>query len=44
VRGEYRPPVPSSSASLSTRGAPYGDTYRANDYNTRSERYDIPCK
>ena len=44
MRTEYRPPSPPSLAPLSVRGDPYGDIYRANDYNTRSERYDIPCK
>ena len=44
MRSEYRPPSPSLLASLSVRVDPYADTYRGNDYNTRSERYDIPCK
>ena len=44
IRNEYRPPSPSSLASLSVRVDPYGDLYRGNDYDTRSERYDIPCK
>jgi len=41
MRGEYRPPTPPSLASLSVRTDPYGDIYRANDYGSRSERYDI---
>ncbi len=44
MRGEYRSPTPPSVANLVVRGDPYGDIYRANDYGTRSERYDIPCK
>ena len=44
MRDEYRPPSPLSLAPLSVRGDPYGDVYRANDYGTHPERYDIPCK
>jgi hypothetical protein len=44
MRNEYRSPTPPSLASLSVRGDSYGDIYRANDYATRSERYDITCK
>ncbi|CAF0837303.1 unnamed protein product [Adineta steineri] len=42
MRGNYRPPTSPSLTSLSARVDPYGDTYRTNEYNTRSERYDIP--
>jgi hypothetical protein len=44
MRDEYRTPSPLSLAPLSVRSDPYGDIYRANDYGTRPERYDIPRK
>jgi hypothetical protein len=44
MRDEYRHPSPPPLAPLSIRGDSYDDIYRANDYGTRSERYDIPRK
>jgi hypothetical protein len=40
MRGDYRPLSPPSLASLSVRG----DSYRSNEYGSRSERYDTPRK
>lgn len=40
MRNEYRSPTPPSLV----RDDSYGDIYRVNDYNTRSDRYDITCK
>jgi hypothetical protein len=42
IRSEYRPLTSPTLAPLSIRGETYGDIYRANDYGTRSERYNIP--
>ncbi|CAF2655464.1 unnamed protein product [Rotaria sp. Silwood2] len=43
MRNEYRSLTPPPLALVSSRSDPYGgEIYRANEYGTRSERYDIP--
>ena len=44
MRNEYRPSTLPSLVPLSMRADTYDDIYRANDHDTRSERYDAPCK
>lgn len=39
-RSVMSPPV----TSRSVRGDSYGENYRSNDYPSRSDRYEIPCK
>ncbi|CAF3662855.1 unnamed protein product [Rotaria sp. Silwood1] len=43
IRNEYRSPTPPVLAPLSTRSTvdSYNDMYRPNDYNNRSQHYDI---